>query len=101
MMWLFAVIAVLVMGAAAVVALGRGGSMAEVYDDRPDSRVPADGPLTEEPTSRQPLVDQDAGDGGVGPSEATSLDHAHANGVQEVVADDAAFRTLRLSRQIW
>jgi DivIVA domain-containing protein len=46
MMWLFAVIAVLVMGAAAVVALGRGGSMAEVYDDRPDSRVPADGPLT-------------------------------------------------------
>ena len=46
MIWVFAVIAVAVMGAAAVVALGRGGSMAEVYDDRPDSRVRADGPLT-------------------------------------------------------
>jgi DivIVA domain-containing protein len=46
MIWLFAVLAVVVMGVTAVVALGRGGSMAEVYDDRPDSRVPADGPLT-------------------------------------------------------
>jgi len=46
MMWLFAIVAVVVMGAAAVVALGRGGSMAEVYDDRPDARIPADGPLT-------------------------------------------------------
>jgi DivIVA domain-containing protein len=34
------------MGVIAVVASGRGGSMAEVYDDRPDSRVQADGPLT-------------------------------------------------------
>jgi len=45
-MWLFAVVAVVVMGAAAVVATGRGGSMAEVYDDRPDAPVPVDGPLT-------------------------------------------------------
>jgi DivIVA domain-containing protein len=46
MMWFFALIAVAAMGATAVVALGRGGSMTEVYDDRPDSRVPADGQLT-------------------------------------------------------
>jgi DivIVA domain-containing protein len=48
MIWLFAVLAVVVMGVTAVVALGRGGSMAEVYDDRPDSRVPADGLLTDD-----------------------------------------------------
>lgn len=46
MTWFFAVLIVLVMGIVAVVASGRGGSMAEVYDDRPDSRVQADGPLT-------------------------------------------------------
>jgi len=46
MIWLFAVLAVLVMGAIAVVAAGRGGSMAETFDDRPDARVRADGPLT-------------------------------------------------------
>ncbi len=46
MMWLFAVVAVVVMGIAAVVATGRGGRLAEVHDDRPDARVPADGPLT-------------------------------------------------------
>lgn len=46
MTWFFAILIVLVMGAVAVVAAGRGGSMAEVYDDRPDSRVQADGPLT-------------------------------------------------------
>ena|SRR3712207_1085984 len=46
MMWLFAVLAVLLMGGAALVAAGRGGSMAEVYDDRPDALVPVDGPLT-------------------------------------------------------
>jgi DivIVA domain-containing protein len=34
------------MGVVAVVAAGRGGSMAETFDDRPDSRVQADGPLT-------------------------------------------------------
>ena len=46
MTWFFAILIVLVMGVVVVVASGRGGSMAEVYDDRPDSRVPADGPLT-------------------------------------------------------
>ena len=46
MMWLFAVILVLLMGAVAIVATGRGGSMAEVYDDRPDALVRASGPLT-------------------------------------------------------
>jgi DivIVA domain-containing protein len=46
MTWLFAFVVVAVMGAVAVVAAGRGGSMAETYDDRPDSRVQAEGPLT-------------------------------------------------------
>ena len=46
MMWLFAILIVVVMGVVAVVAAGRGGSMAETFDDRPDSRVQADGPLT-------------------------------------------------------
>ena len=46
MTWVFAVLAVVVMGVVAVVATGRGGSMAEAFDDRPDSLVPADGPLT-------------------------------------------------------
>ncbi|HET6652982.1 MAG TPA: DivIVA domain-containing protein [Nocardioides sp.] len=46
MTWFFAFVIVALMGVIAVVATGRGGSMAEVYDDRPDSRVQADGPLT-------------------------------------------------------
>ena len=46
MTWFFALLVVAVMGVTAVVAAGRGGSMAEAYDDRPDARVPADGPLT-------------------------------------------------------
>ena len=46
MTWFFAVLIVAVMGVTAVVATGRGRSMAEAYDDRPDARVPADGPLT-------------------------------------------------------
>jgi DivIVA domain-containing protein len=46
MTWFFAVIVVAVMGGVAVVAAGRGGSMAESFDDRPDARVPVDGPLT-------------------------------------------------------
>ncbi len=46
MTWFFAVLVVAVMAGIAVVASGRGGSMAETFDDRPDSRVPADGPLT-------------------------------------------------------
>jgi len=46
MTWFFAVIIVAVMGGIAVVAAGRGGSMAETFDDRPDARVPVGGPLT-------------------------------------------------------
>ena len=45
-MWFFAVLIVLLIGAIAVVAAGSGGSMSEEYDDRPDVRVQADGPLT-------------------------------------------------------
>jgi DivIVA domain-containing protein len=46
MTWFFAILVVAVIGGTAVVAAGRGGSMAEAYDDRPDALVPADGPLT-------------------------------------------------------
>ena len=46
MTWFFAVLIVLLMGAIAVVAAGAGGSMTEAYDDRPDARVQAEGPLT-------------------------------------------------------
>ncbi|MDX6324354.1 MAG: hypothetical protein QOK15_708 [Nocardioidaceae bacterium] len=46
MTWFFAVVAVALMGIAAVVATGRGGSMTDVFDDRRDARVQADGPLT-------------------------------------------------------
>ena len=46
MTWLFAILVVAVIGVVAVVATGRGGAMAETFDDRPDSRVQADGPLT-------------------------------------------------------
>jgi DivIVA domain-containing protein len=45
MMWLFAVLVVLVMAGIAMVASGRGGSMAPAYDDRPDLALPADRPL--------------------------------------------------------
>jgi DivIVA domain-containing protein len=52
MTWFFAVLIVVVMGGVVVVATGRGGAMAETYDDRPDSRVPADGPLTSQDLRR-------------------------------------------------
>lgn len=42
--WLFAIGVVVLIGAVAVVASGRGEPLAEVYGDRPDARVPA-GPL--------------------------------------------------------
>ncbi|MGB0099039.1 MAG: DivIVA domain-containing protein [Nocardioides sp.] len=45
MMWFFAILIVLALGAVAVVAAGRGAPLAEVYDDRPDAEVPAVGPL--------------------------------------------------------
>jgi DivIVA domain-containing protein len=46
MTWLLAVLIVLAMGGVAVVAAGRGASLGPSYDDRPDVRVPAEGPLT-------------------------------------------------------
>ena len=46
MTWFFAILVVALIGGVAVVATGRGGSMIEAYDDRPDALVPADGPLT-------------------------------------------------------
>ena len=48
MTWFFAVLIVLAMGGVAVVAAGRGGSLGPAYDDRPDVRLPADGPVTGE-----------------------------------------------------
>lgn len=46
MMWFFAALLVLAMGAVAVVAAGRGAPLSEAYDDRVDATVPADGPVT-------------------------------------------------------
>ena len=46
MTWFFAVLVVLLIGAVAVVAAGRGGSMGAAYDDRHDVRLPADRPVT-------------------------------------------------------
>ena len=46
MSWFFAILVVVVLGGVAVVAAGPGGTMAEAWDDRPDARVQAEGPLT-------------------------------------------------------
>ena len=48
MTWFFAILVVAVVGGVAVVAAGRGGTMVETFDDRPDARVPADRRLTAE-----------------------------------------------------
>jgi DivIVA domain-containing protein len=52
MMWLFAILIVLALGAVAVVAAGRGTPMSRAYDDAPDSLVPQDGPVTAEDLRR-------------------------------------------------
>jgi len=44
--WFFAILVVLALGAVAVVAAGRGTPMAPAYDDAPDSLVPEEGPIT-------------------------------------------------------
>jgi DivIVA domain-containing protein len=44
--WFLAVLVVLLIGAVAVVASGRGGALGPAYDDRADVRLPADRPLT-------------------------------------------------------
>ena len=46
MMWFFAVLVVLALGAIAVVAAGRGTPMSPAYGDSPDALVPADGTVT-------------------------------------------------------
>jgi DivIVA domain-containing protein len=46
MIWFFAILVVLALGAVAVVASGRGAPMEPAYDDAPDSLVPEEGPLT-------------------------------------------------------
>ena len=58
MMWLFAVLIVLAMAGVAMVASGRGGSMAPAYDDRPDLALPVGRPLAAEDlrTVRFPLA---------------------------------------------
>jgi DivIVA domain-containing protein len=43
--WFFVLVVIAVIGVAALVATGRGGEMAEVFDDRPDVRVKAGGRL--------------------------------------------------------
>lgn len=45
MMWLFAVLIVLALGAVAAVAAGKGTPLMPAYDDRPDADVPATGLL--------------------------------------------------------
>ena len=52
MMWFFAVVLVLLMGAIAVVASGRGEPMSVEHGDRPDVLVPADGPVRAEDLRR-------------------------------------------------
>ncbi|SEB50547.1 DivIVA domain-containing protein [Nocardioides exalbidus] len=58
MTWLFAILVVLAMGGVALVASGRGGSMAPAYDDRPDVVLPTDRPIGAEDlrTVRFPLA---------------------------------------------
>lgn len=46
MMWFFAVLIVLVLGAVAVVASGRGDGLQPSYDDRHDVTLPADRPVS-------------------------------------------------------
>jgi len=51
-MWFFAILVVLALGGVALLAAGRGTPMVEVYDDRPDSSVPATVPLAAEDLRR-------------------------------------------------
>jgi DivIVA domain-containing protein len=45
-MWVWVVVIVALTGCVVAVAVGHGGSMSEVYDDRPDVTVPSGRPLT-------------------------------------------------------
>ena len=44
-MWVWVVVIVALTGGVVAVAVGRGGSMSEAYDDRPDAAVPSGRPL--------------------------------------------------------
>ncbi|MDF9716405.1 DivIVA domain-containing protein [Nocardioides sp. ChNu-99] len=57
-MWVFAVLAVAAMVGAAAVAAGHGTPLAPEHGDRPDSGLPAQGPLTADDLRRVrfPLV---------------------------------------------
>lgn len=46
MMWFFAIVVVLVLGAIAFAASGRGAPLAPAYDDRPDALAPTGRKLT-------------------------------------------------------
>ncbi len=52
MMWFFAVLIVLAMGAVALLAAGYGGPLVEVSDDRSDLRLPAEEDLGPEDLRR-------------------------------------------------
>jgi DivIVA domain-containing protein len=52
MMWFFAILLVLALGGVALVASGQGTPLAQVYDDRPDVRVPSGRDLTGEDLRR-------------------------------------------------
>ncbi len=52
MMWFFAILIVLALGAIAVVAAGHGTPMERSYDDAPDALVPEQGPITAEDLRR-------------------------------------------------
>ncbi|MGH3501451.1 MAG: DivIVA domain-containing protein, partial [Nocardioidaceae bacterium] len=45
-MWFWVIVLVAIIGAVAMIAAGRGDSMAPVYDDRPDAVIPTGRPLT-------------------------------------------------------
>ncbi len=46
MVWFWVIVLIAIVGAIVVVVAGRGGEMADVYDDRPDATLPAGRPLT-------------------------------------------------------
>jgi DivIVA domain-containing protein len=51
-LWVFAIIIVLLLGAVAVVAAGKGGALAPAYPDLPDALVPAEGEVGAEDLRR-------------------------------------------------
>ncbi len=52
MVWLWVLVFVIIIGAAAVVVAGRGDAMADVYEDRPDMTLERGRPLTADDLAR-------------------------------------------------